>query len=81
MRRHTRTWLLIAALTAGAIAGSIIGEVLSNTAPILAQGFNVGLNPPLVLDLNVIKLTLGFTLRLNVLGGLVVLLLVLLLGR
>lgn len=81
MRRNTRIWLLITALAAGAIVGSIIGQVLQSTAPLLAQGFDIGINPPFVLDLNVIKLTFGFTLHLNVLGGLVVLLLVLLLGR
>jgi len=81
MRRQTRALVLLTALTAGAIVGSILGAVLENAAPVLAKGFTVGLQPPLVLDLHVISLTLGFTLHLNVMGAILVLLLVLLLGR
>jgi hypothetical protein len=81
MRRQTRALVLLIALTAGAIVGSILGAVLENVAPVLAKGFTVGLQPPLVLDLHVISLTLGFTLHLNLMGAIVVLLLVLLLGR
>ncbi len=81
MRRQTRTWLLIIALTAGAIVGSVVGEVLSGVAPILSQGFTVGVQPPFVLDLNVVTFSLGFTLHLNLAGAIVVLLLILILGR
>lgn len=81
MRRQTRTWLLIIALTAGAIVGSVIGEALRDIAPVLARGFEVGVNPPFVLNLNVISFSLGFSLSLNLAGAIVVLLLVLLLGR
>lgn len=81
MRRQTRVLILAVALIAGAIAGSILGVALENVAPVLAKGFTVGLEPPMVLDLNVISLTLGFTLHLNLMGALMVLLLVLLLGR
>ncbi len=81
MRRQTRTWLLIVSLTAGAIVGSVVGEVLSGVAPVLAKGFTVGVQPPLVLDLNVLSLSFGFTLHLNLAGAITVLLLILLLGR
>jgi hypothetical protein len=81
MRRQTRVLVLLVALTAGAIVGSILGVVLENAVPVLAKGFTVGLQPPLTLDLNVITLTLGFTLHLNLMGAILVLLLVLLLGR
>ncbi|MGI6643993.1 MAG: DUF4321 domain-containing protein [Bacillota bacterium] len=81
MRRQTRTWLLIIALSAGAIVGSVVGEALSGVAPILSQGFTVGVQPPFVLDLNVVTFSLGFTLHLNLAGAIVVLLLILLLGR
>jgi hypothetical protein len=79
--RRTRVLILIVAIIAGAIVGSILGVAFENAAPILAKGFTVGLQPPLALDLNVITLTLGFTLRLNLMGAIMVLLLVLLLGR
>lgn len=81
MRKQTRILILIVALTAGAIVGSIVGVALENVAPVLAKGFTVGVQPPFVLDLNVISLTFGFTLHLNLMGAVVVLLLVLLLGR
>ncbi|MGI6633531.1 MAG: DUF4321 domain-containing protein [Bacillota bacterium] len=81
MKKVTRAWMLFIALAAGAIVGSIIGEVLSGVAPVLARGFTVGINPPFVADLNVVTFTLGFTLHLNLAGGIMVLLLVLLLGR
>ena len=81
MKRQTRVLILFIALTAGAIVGSILGVALENVAPVLAKGFTVGLQPPLTVDLNVITLTLGFTLHLNLIGAILVLLLVLLLGR
>ncbi|HHW27619.1 MAG TPA: DUF4321 domain-containing protein [Firmicutes bacterium] len=81
MRRQTRTWLLVVALTAGAIVGSVIGEALRDAVPVLSKGFTVGLEPPLVLDLNVLSFSFGFQLHLNLAGAIVVLLLVLLLGR
>lgn len=81
MKRQTRVLVLVVALTAGAIVGSILGVALENVAPVLAKGFTVGLQPPLTLDLNVITLTFGFTLHLNLMGAILVLLLVLLLGR
>jgi len=81
MKRQTRLLVLVVALTAGAIVGSILGVALENVAPILAKGFTVGLQPPLTLDLNVITLTFGFTLHLNLMGAILVLLLVLILGR
>lgn len=81
MKRQTRVFIFIVALTAGAVVGSILGVALENVAPVLAKGFTVGVQPPLTLDLNVITLTFGFTLHLNLAGAILVLLLVLLLGR
>lgn len=81
MKRQTRAFVLFVALTAGAIVGSILGVVLENVAPVLARGFTVGIQPPLVVDLNVISFTFGFTLHLNLMGAILVLLLVLILGR
>jgi len=81
MRRQARTWVWVVALSAGAIVGSIIGEMLTGLAPILAKGFTVGLVPPFTLDLRVITFTIGFTIHLNLAGAIAILLLVLLLGR
>jgi hypothetical protein len=84
MRRNSRVWLFVLLLTAGAIVGSIIGEIVGNTWPnlaVLSRGFRIGVTPPFTLDLNVVVVTFGFGLHLNVLGGIVVLLLLLWLGR
>lgn len=81
MRRRTSTWVWILVLSVSAIIGSIIGEMLQGLAPILAKGFSVGLTPPFTLDLKVISLTFGFTLRLNLLGAIFVLLMILIMGR
>ncbi len=81
MRRQSRAWVWIIVLLTGAIVGSVIGEVLSNVAPILARGFSIGLQPPFNLDLNVVSLTLGFSVQFNLAGAILVLILVLVLGR
>lgn len=84
MRRNSRLWLLVVLLTAGAVVGTIIGEIVDKTwhnFAILAQGFRVGVTPPFTLDLNVLTVTFGFSLHLNVMGGIVVLILLLWLGR
>lgn len=65
MRRQSRTWVWIIALLAGAIVGSVVGEVLSGVAPILARGFAVGLQPQLsmwILMLSRLRLVLASTL-------------------
>lgn len=84
MRRNSRLWILVVLLMTGAVVGSIIGEIVGRNWPnlgILAQGFRVGITPPYTLDLNVLTVTLGFSLHLNVLGGIVVLVLLLWFGR
>jgi len=81
VRRQSNTWVWVIGLLAGAIVGSVIGEALSGVVPLLAKGFAVGIQPPFNLDLNVVSLTLGFTVRLNLAGAVMVLILVLFLGR
>ncbi|HHY68626.1 MAG TPA: DUF4321 domain-containing protein [Bacillota bacterium] len=81
MRRQTSTWVWVVGLLAGAIVGSVIGEALSGLVPLLAKGFAIGIQPPFHVDLNVISLTLGFTVHLNMAGAILVLILVLFFGR
>jgi len=63
--------LLLVILILGALIGSVIGEVLGALAPggyieaIFAKGINPGLAPPAVLDLKVLTLTLGVTMKIN----------------
>lgn len=58
--------LLLLILT-GAIIGSIIGAAFGHLMPILNYGKSIGVDPFLV-DLNVITLTFGLRLSLNVSG-------------
>ena len=73
--------MLVIALVAAAIVGSVIGEALSDVVPFLARGFGVVLEPPFVIDLKVISFTFGFTVGLNVMGAIMVLLVILIIGR
>jgi hypothetical protein len=62
---------LLVILTLGALIGSVIGEVIGALVPggyvatIFAQGISPGIAPPAVLDLKVLTLTLGATMRIN----------------
>ncbi len=64
--------VLLVILTLGALIGSVIGEVIGALAPggyiaaIFAKGISPGITPPAVLDLKVLTLTLGVTMRINV---------------
>jgi hypothetical protein len=64
--------VLLVILILGALIGSVIGEVIASLAPggylerIFAKGVNPGIAPPAVLDLKVLTLTLGLTMKINV---------------
>ena len=55
----------------GALIGSVIGEVIGTLAPggylekVFSRGVNPGIAPPVVLDLKVITLTFGLTMKIN----------------
>jgi hypothetical protein len=63
--------VLLVILILGALIGSVIGEVIASLAPggylekIFAKGYNPGVAPPAVLDLKVLTLTLGLTMKIN----------------
>lgn len=81
MRRQTKALTWVLTLLTAAVVGSIIGEVFRVNVPALAKGFNVGIEPPFMLDLNVITFTFGFTVKLNLAGAILALLTALYLGR
>lgn len=63
-----RTLILILCLL-GLIVGVFVGEACAGTSlNWLALGGSIGFNNPLVLDLGVITLTLGFWCKINI-GG------------
>lgn len=55
---------------AGIILGGYLGELAMSVPALsfLGMGKELGLTSPLVLDLNVIKLTFAFTVKLNIAG-------------
>ncbi len=63
--------VLLVILILGALIGSVIGEVIGALAPggyveaIFAKGISPGIAPPAVLDLKVLTLTLGVTMKIN----------------
>lgn len=65
MRRDRMTLILL--LLAGLVIGGFLGEWLGGnpTFAFLNYGKTFGLTQPLVLDLNVLKLTFGFTVKFN----------------
>ncbi|MBI5197809.1 MAG: DUF4321 domain-containing protein [Nitrospirae bacterium] len=71
IKRNT-AWLFLFVLV-GALLGGVLGEILRVISPegpvrdIFIQGFNLGLHPPVTLDLQIFSMTLGFTIRANLL--------------
>lgn len=60
-------WVLVVIAVAGAMLGSVLADALGqfpSLAP-LGRSVTVGVAPPLMLDLRVFTVTLGFTIRLN----------------
>ncbi|MEG3069165.1 MAG: DUF4321 domain-containing protein [Syntrophaceticus schinkii] len=62
-------WLLVILLILGGILGSLIGDLLSGIPAlrILATARSIGL-PVTILHLDVLTLTLGFTVKINLFG-------------
>jgi len=63
--------VLLVILILGALIGTVIGEVIAIIAPggtlekIFSKGINPGLSPPATLDLKVITLSFGFSVKIN----------------
>lgn len=67
-------WLLLMFILFGGLLGGILGEILRVMAPagtvqnIFATAFTPGLMPPLTIDLVLIKVAFGFSLKINLLS-------------
>lgn len=59
--------VLLVLILVGAILGSLIGAALNDVFPILNYGKSIGVDP-FVVDLNVVIITFGFKLSLNLAG-------------
>ena len=60
-------WILLVIVIAGAMLGGVLANAVGQFTYLswLGRSMTVGLAPPVVLDLQVFTLTLGFTVRLN----------------
>ncbi len=60
-------WVLIVIVVAGAMLGSVFADAVGQFTYLAPLGHSVafGVDPPVTLDLRVLTLTLGFTVRLN----------------
>ena len=63
--KSKNTWVLIIFICAGLVIGGLIGQLSAQVDWFswLAFGQEFGLSQPLVLDLNVLKITFGFTIN------------------
>lgn len=68
--RTQNIWVLVLLLLAGVVIGGFIGEALSGIGALswLAYGNSFGLTSPLVLDLGVLTLQFGLTIRFTIAG-------------
>jgi len=60
-------WVLVLIVVAGALLGSVLADALGQftyLAP-LGHSITVGVDPPVTIDLRVLMVTFGFTVRLN----------------
>ena len=66
--REKNIWILLVFLLAGLVVGGLLGKLASNIPWLWWLSFEeeFGLVNPLVLDLNVLKLTFGLMLKINV---------------
>ena len=63
-----RYWVFLIFLFSGFIIGGLLGELASKVSFLswLAYGKSFGLTDPLVLDINILKISFGFLVELNV---------------
>lgn len=66
-------WVLLLFIVLGGLLGSILGEILRIFAPpgtiqnIFSKALTPGIHPPMVIDLLFLTITLGFSLKMNLL--------------
>lgn len=81
MRKDKGMALLLVLAIIGALLGSIAGEALAKSLPVLARGVSVGIDPPTTLDLFVLRVTFGLKAKINVASAVGILLALLLFRR
>lgn len=68
--REKNAWVLLLFLLAGVVLGGFVGS-MTESVPVLSWlnfGDSFGLDAPFVLNLGILRITLGFTLRITISG-------------
>ncbi|MTI48517.1 DUF4321 domain-containing protein [Sporosalibacterium faouarense] len=58
--------VLLIVLAVGLVIGGVIGDILGDSVAFLGYSYPIGLSTPLHLDLNVLDLTFGLMIDVNV---------------
>lgn len=67
-------WILLICVLIGGLFGGLLGEILMAVSPpgliqnIFSQAVHPGLSPPVTIDLWLLKFTVGFTVKMNLLS-------------
>ena len=75
MAVHRGFGLLLLAVIVGLVLGTLLGELVGELAgpgrvrDLLTHGPTIGLTPPSTLDLRLLSITLGVVFKVNVVGG------------
>lgn len=66
--RDKNIWILIVFILSGLVIGGLLGELASKVDFLwwLSYGQSFGLTEPIALDLNIIKITFGLQLKINI---------------
>ena len=66
--KDRNVWILLIFIFSGLVRGGLLGQVAANVAALswLSYGESFGLPHPVELDLNVITITFGFMLKINI---------------
>ena len=61
-------WILLVLLLSGIVVGGLLGELASKVSWLwwLGYGNSFGLSDPVTLDLSVLKITIGFVIKINI---------------
>lgn len=68
------TWMLLFLILVGGLFGTLLGDILRALTPegtvrnFFLRGLDFGVTPPFTLDLKILALTIGFTIKINILG-------------
>lgn len=67
-------WILVTCVLVGGLFGGLLGQILTAVTPpgiiqnVFTQAVHPGLSPPVTIDLWLLKFTIGFTVKMNLLS-------------